>query len=159
MYKAGDKLECVHSISGNFNFTSGKVYEIALEKIKTKSFMMFDDYSVSTEFHKSGLDSRFCKAAILNKTYSEAIKNDSLNNGGSTKNPTPEYYGAKCKCGRKIDWYVIGDAYRKNKGSAWDHAGKKLLRAGEGHKTLEQDIKEVMASLNRWLEQIKDEAL
>lgn len=69
---------------------------------------------------------------------------------------TPHYYGETCLCGRKIDWYVIGDLYRKNKGSAWDHAGKKLLRAGEGHKTLKEDIKEVINSLTRWLEQIED---
>ena len=71
-------------------------------------------------------------------------------------NATPEYYGAKCTCGRKIDWYVIGDAYRKGKGEAWSHAGKKLLRAGEGHKSLEQDIQEVIDTLTRWQEQLKD---
>ena len=69
---------------------------------------------------------------------------------------TPSYYGAKCKCGAKLDPYVICDAYATpNKGSAWHHATKKLLRAGEGHKPLEKDIKEVIDTLNRWLEQLQ----
>lgn len=94
------------------------------------------------------------------KSYLEiinVIKNtDTFLNHNKKDDITPEYYGEKCLCGRKIDWYVIGDLYNKGKGSAWDHAGKKLLRAGEGHKDLATDIKEVINSLNRWLEQIKD---
>lgn len=74
----------------------------------------------------------------------------------TSKDTTPQYYGAKCKCGRKIDWYVIGDLYNKGKGEAWSHAGKKLLRAGEGHKPLLQDIDEVIDTLNRWKEQLFD---
>lgn len=72
------------------------------------------------------------------------------------KDPTPGYYGAKCKCGRKIDWYVIGDLYNKGKGEAWSHACKKLLRAGEGHKPLLQDINEVIDTLQRWKEILRD---
>jgi len=69
---------------------------------------------------------------------------------------TPKYYGAKCKCGAKLDPYVICDAYSttKDKGSAWHHAVKKLLRAGDGHKPLHQDIQEVIDTLKRWQEQI-----
>ena len=69
---------------------------------------------------------------------------------------TPKYYGAKCKCGAKLDPYIICDAYATNpsKGSAWHHAVKKLLRAGEGHKPLDQDIQEVIDTLKRWQEQI-----
>lgn len=69
---------------------------------------------------------------------------------------TPKYYGAKCKCGAKLDPYVICDAYSttKDKGSAWNHAVKKLLRAGDGHKLLHQDIQEVIDTLKRWQEQI-----
>lgn len=71
---------------------------------------------------------------------------------------TPKYYGAKCKCGAKLDPYIICDAYATNpsKGSAWHHAVKKLLRAGEGHKPLDQDIQEVIDTLKRWQEQIND---
>lgn len=93
---------------------------------------------------------------VLSNLEPVSCVNDSSNNGGDKKNPTPEYYGAKCKCGRKIDWYVIGDLYRKEKGEAWSHSCKKLLRAGEGHKSLLKDINEVIDSLNRWKEQIKD---
>ena len=69
---------------------------------------------------------------------------------------TPKYYGAKCKCGAKLDPYVICDVYSttKDKGSAWNHAVKKLLRAGDGHKLLHQDIQEVIDTLKRWQEQI-----
>ena len=69
---------------------------------------------------------------------------------------TPKYYGATCKCGAKIDPYIICDAYATNpsKGSAWHHAVKKLLRAGDGHKPLNQDIQEVIDTLKRWQEQI-----
>ena len=76
---------------------------------------------------------------------------------GSVPTPiTPKYYGAKCKCGAKLDPYVICDAYSttKDKGSAWNHAVKKLLRAGDGHKLLHQDIQEVIDTLKRWQEQI-----
>lgn len=72
------------------------------------------------------------------------------------KELTPSYYGATCKCGAKLDPYVICDAYatNHNKGSAWHHAVKKLLRAGDGHKPLHQDIQEVIDTLKRWQEQI-----
>ena len=92
-----------------------------------------------------------CKgiSALLKAGTTFPLNNDAIG--------TPHYYGEKCTCGRKIDWYVIGDLYRKGKGSAWDHAMKKLLRAGEGHKPLLKDIDEVIISLNRWKEQISEQ--
>ena len=69
-------------------------------------------------------------------------------------NVTPDYYGAKCKCGSKLDPYVICDAYDNIQASAHHHALKKLIRAGEGHKPLKQDVQEVISTLNRWLEQL-----
>lgn len=70
---------------------------------------------------------------------------------------TPDYYGAKCKCGLKMDPYAICDAYDNIKASAHHHAIKKLLRAGESHKPLVQDITEVIASLDRWKQQLETE--
>lgn len=68
---------------------------------------------------------------------------------------TPSYYGAKCKCGEKLDAYAICDKYaNKHKPSAWHHAVKKLIRAGDGHKPLLKDIDEVIDSLKRWKEQL-----
>lgn len=68
---------------------------------------------------------------------------------------TPSYYGAKCKCGEKLDAYAICDKYsNKHKTSAWHHAVKKLIRAGDGHKPLLKDIDEVIDSLKRWKEQL-----
>ena len=83
------------------------------------------------------------------KSYVEPTKD-------KPNNLTPKYYGAKCKCGAKLDPYIICDAYATNpsKGSAWHHAVKKLLRAGEGHKPLDKDIQEVIDTLKRWQEQI-----
>ena len=69
---------------------------------------------------------------------------------------TPNYYGAKCSCGKKIDPYTICDAYDSIQASAHHHAVKKLLRAGTSHKPLEQDIQEVIDSLNRWMEMINE---
>ena len=71
---------------------------------------------------------------------------------------TPSYYGAKCKCGEKLDAYAICDKYsNKHKTSAWHHAVKKLIRAGDGHKPLLKDIDEVIDSLKRWKEQLNAE--
>ena len=68
---------------------------------------------------------------------------------------TPSYYGAKCKCGEKLDAYAICDKYsNEHKPSAWHHAVKKLIRAGDGHKPLLKDINEVIDSLKRWKEQL-----
>ena len=70
-------------------------------------------------------------------------------------NVTPNYYGATCKCGRKMDPYTICDAYPNIQESAHHHAVKKLLRVGsDSHKPKTQDIQEVIDSLNRWLEQL-----
>lgn len=37
------------------------------------------------------------------------------------------------------------------------HAIKKLLRAGTGHKTLKQDIQESIGTLNRWLAMLEED--
>ena len=39
------------------------------------------------------------------------------------------------------------------------HAVKKLLRAGEGHKSKRQDVEEVIAALRRWLEMMDEDAV
>lgn len=87
--------------------------------------------------------------------YSERLFEDATEDNQKTKDMTPKYYGAKCKCGRKLDPYTICDAIGV-KSSAWDHAVKKLIRAGDGHKSLEQDINEVIDTLSRWKEQLED---
>lgn len=42
---------------------------------------------------------------------------------------------------------------------AHQHAVKKLLRAGEGHKSKRQDVEEVIAALRRWLEMMDEDAV
>lgn len=59
-----------------------------------------------------------------------------------------KYYNAKCKCGRKLDPYAIMRAYPHIKDPSHQHALKKLLRLGQGHKSLLQDLEEVIDSLN-----------
>lgn len=89
---------------------------------------------------------------------SEILKHFKLPIKSSTTKPEHyTYYGAKCSCGARLDPYTICDAYATTsaKGSAWHHAVKKLLRAGDGHKPLQQDVEEVIATLSRWLEQLK----
>lgn len=52
--------------------------------------------------------------------------------------------------GLLIDPYRIFQIY-KIAAAPQQHAIKKLLRAGKSHKTLRQDIQEVIVSLQRWL--------
>lgn len=58
--------------------------------------------------------------------------------------------------GAKIDPYRIFTVYRIGH-PAQQHAIKKLLRAGQLIKTLEQDIDEAIATLNRWKEMIDED--
>lgn len=58
--------------------------------------------------------------------------------------------------GHKLDPYRILDIY-KITNPAQQHAIKKLLRAGRSIKTLEQDIDEVILSLQRWKEMIQED--
>lgn len=59
MYKVEDKLKCIHSISGNYNFSSGLIYEIAMKRINEDAFMMVDDNKKVAEFSKSELNFGF----------------------------------------------------------------------------------------------------
>lgn len=58
--------------------------------------------------------------------------------------------------GVKLDPYRIFAVYRIAH-PAQQHAIKKLLRAGNSVKSLEQDIDEVIVTLNRWKEMMKEE--
>lgn len=58
--------------------------------------------------------------------------------------------------GRKIDPYRIFRIY-KITAPEQQHAIKKLLRAGQSVKSLEQDIDEVILTLTRWKEIIEED--
>lgn len=58
--------------------------------------------------------------------------------------------------GQRLDPYRILEVYGITH-PAQQHAIKKLLRAGHGHKPLVQDIDETIASLNRWKEMIEED--
>lgn len=58
--------------------------------------------------------------------------------------------------GVKLDPYRIFEVYRIAH-PAQQHAIKKLLRAGNSVKSLEQDIDEVIVTLNRWKEMMQEE--
>jgi len=66
-----------------------------------------------------------------------------------------EHYKYEYK-GIKVDPYRILDVYGIFH-PAQAHAIKKLLRAGKSIKSLDEDIKEVINSLERWLEMIKED--
>jgi hypothetical protein len=59
--------------------------------------------------------------------------------------------------GIKLDPYRIMQVYGITN-PAQQHAIKKLLRAGRSVKTTEQDIDEVILSLQRWKEMIREDA-
>ena len=107
-------------------------------EIKKDINITLEDRQILNELKQSG------------KSYLEII-----NIIKNTDTFTPSYYGAKCKCGEKLDAYAICDKYsNEHKPSAWHHAVKKLIRAGDGHKSLLKDIDEVIDSLKRWKEQL-----
>ena len=58
--------------------------------------------------------------------------------------------------GIKIDPYRILKIY-KITDPAQQHAIKKLLRAGQSHKSLLQDLEEVIMSLSRQIEMLKED--
>lgn len=58
--------------------------------------------------------------------------------------------------GVKLDPYRIMLAYGITH-PAHQHALKKLLRAGRSHKTMHEDIEEVIESLKRWQEMIRED--
>ena len=67
-----------------------------------------------------------------------------------------KYYDYEYK-GIKLDIYRILKIYGITE-PAQQHAIKKLFRAGKSIKNLEQDIDEVIESLNRWKEMIKEDS-
>lgn len=146
MLKDGQLLRCIVDSSSPY-LSYDKNYEVFIDPVRSPRPFIYDDKDIV--FSPKDFSVYF---ELVNEYIGEP--DSIINNTGS--NPTPDYYGAACKCGRKMDWYVIGDAYRKGKGEAWSHACKKLLRAGEGHKTLEKDINEVIDTLNRWKEQLEE---
>ena len=82
-----------------------------------------------------------------------------INSGEELKvddNPTPGYYNYEYK-GLKLDPYRITEIYGITN-PAQQHAVKKLLRAGNkpGNETV-QEIDEVIKSLVRWKEMIKED--
>ena len=58
--------------------------------------------------------------------------------------------------GIRLDPYRIFDVYGVTHG-AQQHAIKKLLRAGRGHKSLKVDVLEAMAALQRWVEMMEED--
>jgi len=157
-YNSKDTIKKLYQVwTTNHLFTGGNINNAFQNFINEVSDSIEDKKSIANEYYVAN-DSLNDLQHILQSDMKYGDKLRAIRNTDIEvkEQITPHYYGETCLCGRKIDWYVIGDLYRKDKGSAWDHAGKKLLRAGEGHKTLKEDIKEVINSLSRWLEQIED---
>ncbi len=68
---------------------------------------------------------------------------------------TPDYYDRRL-AGVKLDPYRIMLLYGVVH-PAHQHAVKKLLRAGGSSKSQRQDVEEVIASLQRWLEMMDED--
>lgn len=66
-----------------------------------------------------------------------------------------KHYAFRFK-GLKLDPYRILQVYGISN-PAQQHAIKKLLRAGQSVKSLEQDIDEVIVTLQRWKEMIEED--
>lgn len=58
--------------------------------------------------------------------------------------------------GIQLDPYRILEIYGITH-PAQQHAIKKLLRAGRGHKTIHEDVEEVIESLKRWQEMVQED--
>ena len=70
---------------------------------------------------------------------------------------TDSQYNKREFQGVKIDIYRVLERFGINH-PAQQHAIKKLLRAGNGAKSLDQDIAEVVETLERWQEMRKEDA-
>lgn len=70
-------------------------------------------------------------------------------------NPEGTHYKFSYK-GIKLDPYRIMQVYNITN-PAQQHAIKKLLRAGQSVKSLSQDIDEVIVTLNRWKEMLRED--
>jgi hypothetical protein len=70
-------------------------------------------------------------------------------------NTDNEHYGVTFQDAR-LDPYRILQLYGITH-PAQQHAIKKLLRAGRSVKTVEQDVREVIQALERWLEMMKED--
>lgn len=136
---SNDIIYLVDEFQKNKDFKTKTYGDIKKEVLQRENIdIKEDDKQILDELKKSG------------KSYLQII-----NLIKNTDTFTPSYYGAKCKCGEKLDAYAICDKYsNKHKTSAWHHAVKKLIRAGDGHKPLLKDIDEVIDSLKRWKEQL-----
>ena len=67
-------------------------------------------------------------------------------------------YGIFNYRGIRLDPYRIFDVYGVTAGPQ-QHAIKKLLRAGRGHKSLKTDVLEAMSALQRWVEMMEEDAV
>lgn len=156
-----DKL--VPDVITDFKSKKSSMTDWAKENINP-NIVAFDDVEINKDEHPSKIKVESKKIVDItpeDKEILTALRQcgksylQIINLIKNTDTFTPSYYGAKCKCGEKLDAYAICDKYsNEHKPSAWHHAVKKLIRAGDGHKPLLKDINEVIDSLKRWKEQL-----
>ena len=156
-----DKL--VPDVITDFKSKESSMTDWAKENINP-NIVAFDDVEINKDEHPSKIKVESKKIVDItpeDKEILTALRQcgksylQIINLIKNTDTFTPSYYGAKCKCGEKLDAYAICDKYsNEHKPSAWHHAVKKLIRAGDGHKPLLKDIDEVIDSLKRWKEQL-----
>lgn len=71
---------------------------------------------------------------------------------------TDSKYNRREFMGVKIDIYRLLDLFEVSH-PAHQHAVKKLIRAGQSVKSLEQDTREVVEAINRWAEMIREDRM
>ena len=124
-FEKGDYVQLVHSLKDKYTSWLGKQQIAEWDYYKGYRLEGYDDWWIESAF----------------ELYKEPVKKD-------LGNHYKFYYK-----GLKIDVYRILEIFQITN-PAQQHAIKKLLRAGNSIKPLNQDIDEVILTLERWKEMI-----
>ena len=81
MYKIGNKLKCEVTISGNYNFTLGNIYEIATQRQQDKMYVIFDENNIASYFDEKDLTACF-----------KIVNDKDLNKSNNLKNKKASHY-------------------------------------------------------------------
>lgn len=106
------------------------------------------DWPIAIKVDDDGVADELCRRLNVISSALKGLDRGKLGNA--------EVYAVTI-AGIKLDPYRILDAYEITH-PAHQHAGKKLLRAGRSHKTLREDIAEIISTLRRWLEMIDEDS-
>ena len=137
MYKIGDKIKYIGSWG---NFTVNKTYEIAIQRLSNRNFVIFDDNNDSQDFTNDMINFHF------------EIVDNSINKGGST-----DYYKFKENWKECAD--IIEDREMNyNQGNIFKSAF--CFNIGRHNATdYERELNKIVYFANRELKRIEKEKL